>query len=154
MSQNPAASRKPIAIASDHGGFDMKSFLIEELMRLGYDALDLGCHGPESVDYPDFADHMAAALKAGKADQGILLCGSGIGISIAANRHPHVRAALCHDNYTARMSRQHNNANVLVIGARTTGPEIAKDCLKVFLETEFEGGRHAARVAKFSPAEG
>lgn len=151
MSQDPAKDRKPIAIASDHGGFELKSSLIEELIRLGYDALDLGCHGPESVDYPDFANVMADAIKAGKADSGILLCGSGIGISIAANRHPHIRAALCHDHYTARMSRQHNAANVLVMGARVIGPEIAKDCVKVFLETEFEGGRHAARVAKFSP---
>ncbi|MDA5194083.1 ribose 5-phosphate isomerase B [Govanella unica] len=146
-------SKKPVAIASDHGGFEMKSLLIEELMRLGLDALDLGCHGPESVDYPDYADRMAEALKSGKADRGILLCGSGIGISMAANRHAHVRAALCHDHYSARMSRQHNDANVLVLGGRTTGPEIAKDCLKIFLETEFEGGRHAGRVAKFSPAE-
>lgn len=146
-------SRKPVAIASDHGGFEMKSLLIEELVRLGYEALDLGCHGPASVDYPDYADHMAAALKDGKADRGVLLCGSGIGISMAANRHAHVRAALCHDNYTARMCRQHNDANVLVLGARVIGPEIARDCLKAFLETGFEGGRHAARVAKFSPVQ-
>lgn len=143
-------STKPVAIASDHGGFEMKSLLIAELARLGYAALDLGCDGPASVDYPDYADRLAAALHDGRAERGVLLCGSGIGISIAANRHSHVRAALCHDHYDARVSREHNDANVLVLGGRTTGSEVAKDCLKVFLETAFEGGRHARRVAKLS----
>jgi ribose 5-phosphate isomerase B len=138
-----------IAIASDHAGYDLKSQLKPELEKLGFEVLDLGTDGPASVDYPDFALKMAEALKAGTVQRGVLVCGSGIGISMAANRHKHVRAALCHDHLTARLSRQHNNANVLCLGGRTTGPDVAKDCLRVFLETEFEGGRHQNRVAKF-----
>ena len=137
-----------IAIASDHGGFDLKTQLKQELERLGFEALDLGTDGPASVDYPDFAVKMAQALKAGPATRGILICGSGIGISIAANRHPHIRAALCHDHLTAYLARWHNNANVLCLGGRTTGVDVARDCLQVFLGTEFEGGRHQNRVAK------
>jgi ribose 5-phosphate isomerase B len=138
-----------IAIASDHAGYDLKVQLKPELEKLGFEVLDLGTDGPASVDYPDFALKMAEALKAGTVQRGVLVCGSGIGISMAANRHKHVRAALCHDHLTARLSRQHNNANVLCLGGRTTGPDVAKDCLRVFLETEFEGGRHQNRVAKF-----
>ncbi|WP_303981660.1 ribose 5-phosphate isomerase B [Dongia mobilis] len=137
-----------IAIASDHGGFDLKTQLKQELERLGFEALDLGTDGPASVDYPDFAVKMALALKSGPATRGILICGSGIGISIAANRHPHIRAALCHDHLTAYLARWHNNANVLCLGGRTTGVDVARDCLQVFLGTEFEGGRHQNRVAK------
>jgi len=137
-----------IAIASDHAGFELKTQLKQELERLGFEPLDLGTDGPASVDYPDFAVKMAQALKAGDATRGVLVCGSGIGISMAANRHPHVRAALCHDHLTARLARLHNNANVLCLGGRTTGPDVAKDCLQVFLGTEFEGGRHQNRVAK------
>jgi len=138
-----------IAIASDHAGYDLKVQLKPELEKLGFEVLDLGTDGPASVDYPDFALKMAEALKAGTVARGVLVCGSGIGISMAANRHKHVRAALCHDHLTAKLSRQHNNANVLCLGGRTTGPDVAKDCLRVFLETEFEGGRHQNRVAKF-----
>ena len=137
-----------IAIASDHGGFDLKTQLKQELERLGFEALDLGTDGPASVDYPDFAVKMALALKSGPATRGILICGSGIGISIAATRHPHIRAALCHDHLTAYLARWHNNANVLCLGGRTTGVDVARDCLQVFLGTEFEGGRHQNRVAK------
>jgi ribose 5-phosphate isomerase B len=137
-----------IAIASDHGGFDLKTQLKQELERLGFEPLDLGTDGPASVDYPDFAVKMAQTLKAGDATRGVLICGSGIGISIAANRHPHIRAALCHDHLTAYLARWHNNANVLCLGGRTTGPDVAKDCLQVFLGTDFEGGRHQNRVAK------
>ena len=122
--------------------------LAEELKRMGRDVLDLGTGGSESVDYPDFADRLAEALRAKKAEQGVLVCGTGIGISIAANRHRHIRAALCHDASTARLARAHNDANVLVLGARTTGVEVARDCLKTFIETPFEGGRHEGRVAK------
>lgn len=143
---------KPIAIAADHGGYDLKALLIEELKRLGHGVLDLGCHGLESVDYPDYADAVAAALADGRADRGVILCGSGIGISIAANRHPHVRAALCHNGLTARLARQHNDANVLALGGRILGPELAKDCLREFLAAPFEGGRHSRRIAKMSPA--
>lgn len=145
-------SAATIAIASDHGGYDLKQLLIEDLKAKGHEVLDLGTNGPDSVDYPDYADLMAAAIKGGKAGRGILLCGSGIGISIAANRHPALRAALVHDALTARLSRLHNDANVIVMGGRILGIELAKDCLDVFLKTEFEGGRHARRVAKMSHA--
>ena len=143
-------SAKTIAIACDHGGIELKDVLAKDLAALGWSVVDLGTHGPESVDYPDFAVKLAEALKSGKAERGILLCGTGIGISIAANRFDHVRAALVHDAFGARMCRQHNDANVLVMGGRTTGPEVARDCLKIFIETEFEGGRHARRVSKLS----
>jgi ribose 5-phosphate isomerase B len=145
-------SAATIAIASDHGGYDLKQLLIDDLKAKGHEVLDLGTNGPDSVDYPDYADLMAAAIKGGKAGRGILLCGSGIGISIAANRHPELRAALVHDALTARLSRLHNDANVIVMGGRILGIELAKDCLDVFLKTEFEGGRHARRVAKMSRA--
>ena len=137
-----------IALASDHAGYALKTELKEELERQGHEVLDLGTHGPESVDYPDFGHAMGQALEEGRAQRGVLVCGSGIGISIAANRHPGVRAALCHDETSARLARAHNDANVLALGARLIGPEVAKSCLGVFLATDFEGGRHAKRVAK------
>ena len=139
---------KPIAIASDHAGYELKQVLVEELGALGYQALDLGTDGPESVDYPDFGDALAAAITEGKAERGVLVCGSGIGIAMAANRHAGVRAAPCHDETSARLTREHNDANVLALGARLVGVEVAKDCLRTFLKTEFEGGRHTRRVAK------
>ena len=142
------SSASPIIIASDHGGFEMKEVLKDHLSQRGYSVLDLGTFSPASCDYPDFAQAAAQALKEGRGERAVLLCGSGIGISIAANRHPHVRAALVHDALGARLCRQHNDANVLVLGGRTTGVEVAKDCLDIFLETDFEGGRHALRVAK------
>ncbi|MBI5163299.1 MAG: ribose 5-phosphate isomerase B [Magnetospirillum sp.] len=141
-----------IALASDHGGVDLKNLIRDELVAKGYAVLDLGTDGAASVDYPDYATLVAKALKDGRASRGILLCGTGIGISIAANRHRHVRAALVHDCYGARMCRQHNDANVLVLGGRTIGSEVAKDCVDVFLTTAFEGGRHARRVAKLADA--
>jgi ribose 5-phosphate isomerase B len=137
-----------IAIASDHAGFALKEVLKAELERLGFTALDLGPDSEASVDYPDFANVLAGALAAGRAKCGVLVCGSGIGISIAANRHKHLRAALVHDGLGARLCRQHNDANVLCLGARLIGVDVAKDCLKVFLTTDFEGGRHQNRVAK------
>lgn len=140
--------RETIAVAADHAGVSLKSELASELNSLGFDVLDLGTNGPESVDYPDYANALAEAMQAGKAKRGVLVCGSGIGVSIAANRHPGIRAALCHDAVTARLARLHNDANVLALGARTTGLEVAKDCLRIFLNTPFEGGRHARRVAK------
>lgn len=139
-----------IAIASDHAGYALKTTLLTELERLGYEALDLGAYGEESVDYPDFGKAMAAAIEDGRASRGVIVCGTGIGISIAANRTPAVRAALCQDTTSARLARQHNDANVLALGARIVGSEVAKDCLKVFLETAFEGGRHQRRVDKLS----
>lgn len=137
-----------IAIAADHGGFEMKSLLIKDLEAAGHKVLDLGTNSADSVDYPDFAHALAVALKEGRAARGVLLCGSGIGISIAANRHRHIRAALVHDETGARLCRQHNDANVVVFGARLIGIEVARAALKVFLATSFEGGRHEKRVAK------
>lgn len=139
-----------IAIASDHAGFELKETLKAELVRKGLSVLDLGTDGPQSVDYPDFAAALAEAMRDGRADRGVLVCGTGIGISIAANRHRNLRAALCHDSVSARLARQHNDANVLVLGARLIGIEVAKDCLEVFLTTPFEGGRHQRRVEKLS----
>jgi len=141
-------ARETIAIAADHAGVSLKEMLKSDLEELGFGVLDLGTDGPESVDYPDFANALAAAVTQGRVARGVLVCGTGIGVSIAANRHPGIRAALCHDAVTARFARQHNDANVLVLGARTTGVEVARDCLRVFLTTAFEGGRHARRVAK------
>lgn len=141
-------AKEAIAIASDHAGFDLKALLKQELAALGFEPLDLGTDSNASVDYPDFADRLADALKAGKAKRGVLICGTGIGISIAANRHRHMRAAVVHDVTSSRLTRLHNNANVMCVGARLTGTDVAKDCLKVFLTTDFEGGRHQNRVAK------
>ncbi len=138
-----------IALASDHAGYELKAQLGVQLSGAGHTILDLGCDGPESVDYPDFAAAMAAVIRDGRAERGVLICGSGIGISIAANRHPGIRAALVHDVTTARLAREHNDANVLALGARIVGPEIAKDCVEAFLVTAFAGGeRHSRRVAK------
>jgi ribose 5-phosphate isomerase B len=137
-----------IAIAADHAGFELKAVLVDDLRKAGVKVVDLGTNSTESVDYPDFADAVAKALKAGKAARGVLVCGTGIGISIAANRHKGVRAALCRDATDARLAREHNDANVLVLGGRTTGVEVARDCLKSFLSTPFSGGRHARRVEK------
>jgi ribose 5-phosphate isomerase B len=139
-----------IAIASDHAGFDLKNELKQDLMDLGFTVLDLGAENLESVDYPDFGYALAGAMKEGKAERGVLVCGSGIGISIAANRHSEIRAALVHDALGARMCRLHNDANVICFGGRMVGPDVARDCLKIFLDTKFEGGRHSRRVDKLS----
>jgi len=139
-----------VVIAADHGGFDLKSALVPEVRALGHEVVDLGAMSRDAVDYPDFAEKVAQAIRAGRASRGVLICGTGIGMSIAANRYREVRAALVHDGLTARLARQHNDANVLVLGGRLLGPELAKDCLKIFFTTAFEGGRHVARVAKLS----
>ncbi len=139
-----------IAVASDHAGFDLKEILKRELQEAGYDVLDLGTNSTDSVDYPDFGQAMGEAIASGKAERGVLVCGSGIGISIAANRNPKVRAVLAHDVTSARLSREHNDANVIAFGQRLIGVEVAREALKVFLETEWAGGRHAGRVAKLS----
>ena len=139
----------PVAIASDHAGVALKGALIEELRALGHEVLDLGTDGPDSVDYPDFGHALAETVAAGRAGRGVILCGTGIGISIAANRHPGIRAAVCHDGTSARLAREHNDANVLALGARLIGDEVARECLRIFLATPFAGGgRHARRVAK------
>ena len=142
--------QQTVAIACDHAGFSMKSVLRAELERAGHQIVDLGTDSEESVDYPDFGFALADALGKNEADAGVLVCGSGIGISIAANRHPEVRAALVHDALGAKMCRLHNDANVICFGGRMIGEEVAKDCLNIFLETTFEGGRHARRVAKLN----
>ncbi len=139
-----------IAIAADHAGYALKAMLSGELERLGYGVLDLGTHGGDSVDYPDFAAAVARAIETGQAGRGVLVCGTGIGMGMAANRHRAVRAAVCHDVSSARLARLHNDANVLALGARLIGEQVAKDCLAAFLGTAFEGGRHARRVAKMS----
>lgn len=139
-----------IAIASDHAGFELKTELAAYLRDKGFEVLDLGTDGPESVDYPDFAYEMARALQDGRVHRGVLICGTGLGISIAANRYPWVRAALCHDVTTARLSREHNDANVIALGGRLVGSELARQCLDAFLATDFGGDRHARRVGKLT----
>lgn len=141
-------TKPTVAFAADHAGFELKNLLRDELKAQGYGVLDLGTNGPESVDYPDFGRALGEAVAAGKAGFGIAVCGTGIGISIAANRIAGCRAALCHDTTSARLCREHNDANVLALGARLIGVETARDCVKAFLATEFAGGRHAGRVAK------
>jgi ribose 5-phosphate isomerase B len=141
---------KTIAIASDHAGFSLKTELTKSLKNKGFSVLDLGTNDIESVDYPDFGYALATAMNKGKADRGVLVCGSGIGISIAANRHPEIRAALVHDALGAQMCRLHNDANVICFGGRMVGPDVAHDCLQIFLDTKFEGGRHSPRVNKLS----
>jgi len=141
---------KTLAIASDHGGVELKSAIIDLLKGRGIEVSDLGTNGPASVDYPDFAQAVAKSIIDGKAEAGILVCGSGIGMSIAANRFPEVRAALVHDRLSAELCRQHNNANVLCLGARLLGEATALDCVDAFISTDFEGGRHEGRIAKMS----
>jgi ribose 5-phosphate isomerase B len=137
-----------IAIGSDHAGYAAKEHLKFWLAKRGHHVLDLGTHGDESVDYPDFASRVGSAVVAGEAPVGLLLCGSGIGMSIAANKIAGIRAAHCTDGYQARVARQHNDANVLCLGSRVSGFGVMEDTLESFLGHEFEGGRHAARVEK------
>lgn len=146
-------SRDTIAMAADHAGYPLKESLKADLVARGLDVLDLGTNSTDSVDYPDFAAKLAAALKDGRAQRGVLICGTGIGISMAANRHSHVRAAVCSGPVAARLARQHNDANVLCLGARLIGPEVARESLSVFLDTAFEGGRHSTRVGKLGAAQ-
>lgn len=138
-----------ILIAGDHGGLQLKEHLIHHLrQRSGVEVIDLGTNSPESTDYAVWAAKLCRALNHGDGERGILLCGTGIGISMAANRFVGIRAALCHDECTARLSREHNDANVLVLGGRTTGPIVAEGILDVWLRTGFEGGRHQQRIAQ------
>ena len=137
-----------VAIASDHAGVDLKTTLAAELAAMGFKVLDLGTNGTASVDYPDFGRILAENVVAGKAKAGVAICGSGIGISIAANRVKGARAVLAHDDYTARLGREHNDGNILALGARVIAPESAKHMLRTFFATPFSGGRHAGRVAK------
>jgi ribose 5-phosphate isomerase B len=138
-----------IAIASDHAGYPLKALLLEALAPLGHAVADLGADdATTSVDYPDFGRACAEAVVSGNAERGIVVCGSGIGISIAANRVAGARCALVHDNLGARLARRHNDANMIAFGARLIGADTARDALEAFLETPFDGGRHAARTAK------
>ncbi len=138
-----------VAIANDHAGVEMKRALVADLEAMGWRALDLGTGTADSVDYPDFGRAVAEAVVQGTAVRGVVICGTGIGISIAANRMPGVRAAVCHDATTARLARAHNDSNVMALGARVIGFETARDCLKAFLDTAFDGGeRHERRVRK------
>ncbi len=139
-----------LALAADHGGYLLKEAIKSYLLTAGHEVDDVGCFSPESVDYPDFADKAVARVIDKHCDLGILVCGTGIGMSIVANRHREIRAANCFDVYTARMSREHNNANVLCLGARVIDEETAVEMVRVWLETSFAGGRHQRRIAKFS----
>lgn len=139
-----------IAIASDHAALALKSALIEHLREGGHAVDDLGPYDENSVDYPDYGYRLAAAIASGAATHGVALCGSGIGISIAVNRHPAARAALVSEPLSAKLAREHNDANVIAMGARLTGIEMAKACLDAFLSTDFGGDRHQRRVDKLS----
>ena len=139
-----------IAIASDHAALDLKATLVEWLSAEGHAVSDLGPHSPDSVDYPDFGYKLAEAVASGEAERGIALCGSGIGISMAVNRNPQVRCALVSEPLSARLAREHNDANAIAMGARLIGPEMAKACVTSFLEAEFLGDRHQRRVDKLS----
>ena len=137
-----------IAIAADHGGFELKDSMVEYIKSLGNEVVDLGTNSADSVDYPDYAKKVCEEIQQENSDLGILICGTGIGMSLAANKFEGIRAACVSDVYSAKMSRNHNNANVLCIGARVIGDEVAKLIIKTFLENEFEAGRHQRRVDK------
>jgi len=139
-----------IAIGSDHGGFTLKKVVLALLQELEHDINDVGCHNLDSVDYPNFADLVSEQVVKGEADLGILICGTGIGMSMAANKHQGIRAALCSEQYTASMSREHNDANILCMGERVTGPGVAEEIVRTWLSTPFGGGRHQRRIELFS----
>ena len=143
-----------IVIASDHAGVALKRAIVARLEARGEPYRDLGTSGDESVDYPDFAHAVAAEISGQSTDRGILVCGTGIGMSMAANRHRGVRAALCHDRTTAEMARRHNDANVLCLGARILPEKLALQLVDLFIDTPFEGDRHQRRIQKIEPAQG
>ena len=140
--------RDPVILGSDHAGFDLKEKVKKALDRLGVPYEDVGTQATESVDYPDYAHRVARAVEEGRYRRGIVVCGTGIGVSMAANRHPGVRAAVAYDEETARLSREHNDANVLALGSRSLDHGLAERILEIWLKTPFTGGRHARRVAK------
>ncbi|MDH5673846.1 MAG: ribose 5-phosphate isomerase B [Myxococcales bacterium] len=142
-----------VGIGCDHAAVELKRALMPLIEELGGSLRDFGTDGPESCDYPDFAHAVAEAITAGQLDRGVLICGTGLGMSYAANRHAGVRAALCTDGFTARMARAHNDANVLCLGARVVGIGVAEDIVRAFFTTDFDGGRHARRVAKIEPGD-
>jgi ribose 5-phosphate isomerase B len=135
-----------IAIGSDHGGFELKEKIRSLLIELGHEVLDLGCYSPDPVDYPIQGRKVAKSVASGHCERGILVCGTGIGMSIVANRIPGIRATVCHDLFTARMSREHNDSNILCMGGRVIGPGLAEEMVKVWLMTPFKGGRHSRRI--------
>jgi ribose 5-phosphate isomerase B len=137
-------------IGTDHAGINIKPFVIELLKKKGYEVEDLGCYSNDRVDYPDYAHKVAEAVLATPGSKGILICGSGIGMSLTANKHPGIRAALCQEHYTAKMARLHNDANILCFGERIVGKGMIEDLLEAWCETEFEGGRHIQRVEKIN----
>ena len=139
-----------IALSADHAGYELKDHLVDWLREAGHEAFDLGTNGPERVDYPDFGARLARAIASGEADRGIAVCGSGIGISIAVNRNSACRCARVDDPLSARLAREHNDANVLAFGSRLIGPDMAKECVLAFLDTPFSGGRHQRRVDQLS----
>ncbi len=143
-----------ISIGGDHAGFELKERVKTLLEERQYRVADMGTSSGESVDYPDYAAAVAQAVSSGEADRGVLVCGTGIGMSITANKFANVRAALCHDVETARLSRQHNNANVLAIGSRVLDPELALTIVQEWMDTTFEGGRHSRRLEKITALEG
>ena len=145
---------KPIALAADHGGFELKEAVKAHLKELGLEYIDFGTHSTDSVDYPDMAVPACDAVVSGECERGILCCGTGIGMSMTANHIPGIRAALCGCEFQARATRQHNNANMMAIGAGFTGPKLAAAMVETFLSTAFEGGRHARRVALMDAIEG
>jgi ribose 5-phosphate isomerase B len=142
-----------IAISSDHGGFELKEFVVRLLNDLGHEPLDLGCHSIEPVDYPDYASQVARRVLQGEAERGILICGTGLGMSIAANRFRGIRATLVNDLYLARMSREHTDSNILVLGGRVTAKGLAEEIVRVWLKTEFAGNRHSRRLEKIAAIE-
>ncbi|WP_026486376.1 ribose 5-phosphate isomerase B [Caldanaerobius polysaccharolyticus] len=142
-----------IALGADHGGYDLKEEIKDYLVRKGYEVMDVGTFTKESVDYPDIAEKVAQAIIAGQCDRGILFCGTGIGVSIAANKIPGIRAANCSDPYSARMAKEHNNANVLCIGGRVVGKDLAVMIVEEWLSGEFQGDRHQRRIDKIAQLE-
>jgi ribose 5-phosphate isomerase B len=144
-------TERRIVMGSDHAGFDLKEELERELAARGHAVTDLGTHDLTSTDYPDYAHPVARAVMEGEADLGVLVCGTGIGMAMAANRHRGVRAAVCSEPFSARMARAHNDANVLCIGARVVGPGLALEILEAFLGADYEGGRHDRRIGKIDP---
>jgi ribose 5-phosphate isomerase B len=147
-------STRRIVIANDHGGTELKLHLVPALAELGWAVEDLGAAETRSVDYPDYALRLAQRVTGGEAQLGVLICGTGIGMCIVANKVRGIRAALCHDIYSARMARAHNDANVLCMGGRVVGPELGRAVALAFLEAEFEGGRHARRLERIAEIEG
>ena len=138
-----------VAIGCDHGGIDLKNTVISVLTELGHGVDDQGCNSTESVDYPAFAKSVSTLVKEGKCQRGILICGTGIGMSMAANHVPGIRAALCNEMFSAKMSREHNDANVLCLGARVIGPGLAAEIVRIWMTTPFAGGRHQRRIDMF-----